>query len=235
MAGFNRNRKKKTYSFNRSQTSKIISTSFDGKTEFFDETLVIVQNPFFILGTQVSQGVLSPTPFIYGEYDESIINFSWEESKSAPFNITFSASPIVTLEVLPAGGLENIVAFLGNVDGTSLTVNLSAPHSGQIVYRAIYAPSYPAIVSRSVVSTSYFYTASAGYTDLAAQDNFISNYSLLNTGSYPANVFVTTRDINNNGDADVAIVDSGSYGLTSTPISLSAPITNRVYYLAVKP
>jgi hypothetical protein len=47
-------------------------------------------------------------------------------------------------------------------------------------------------------------------------------------------MFFTTRDINSNGDADVAIVGSSSFGLTSTAVSFSAPITNRVYYLAVK-
>ena len=49
MAGFNPNKKKKTYSFNRSQPSKVIATVVDGKVEYFDETLVTVDNPYYIL------------------------------------------------------------------------------------------------------------------------------------------------------------------------------------------
>ena len=235
MAGFNPNRKKKTYSFNRSQASQIVSASVNGKVEYFDATLVAVDSPFYILDIPNSQDIPPPPPPLPpGQYDEDVIDFTWEDTKSVPLNITFSSEPIVTLEILPAGGYENIVAFLGNVSQGNIVVNLSAPHSGQIVYRAIYSSVYPTAVSRSVVSTSYFYTASAGYNDLINQDEILANYSLLTASTTPANIFFTTRDINNNGDADVAIVGTGSFGLTSTAVSFSAPITNRVYYLAVK-
>jgi hypothetical protein len=236
MAGFNPNRKKKTYSFNRSQTSQIVSASVNGNIEYFDATLVAVDSPFYVLDIPNSQGVPPPPPPppLFGEYDENVIDFTWEDTKSVSLNLTFSSEPVVTLQVLPALGYENIIAFLGSVSSNSITVNLSAPHSGQIVYRAIYSAIYPTVVSRSVVSTSYFYTASAGYNDLINQDEVLTNYSLLTASTAPVNMFFTTRDINSNGDADVAIVDSSSFGLTSTAVSFSAPITNRVYYLAVK-
>ena len=226
MAGNNRN--KKTYSYNRSQSSK--------KVNGVDVTVVTVDNPYFVIDVAQEQGIPPPPPPIPpAEYDENVIDFTWEESKSTSFTFTFSATPIVTLEVLPSDGLENIVAFLGNVTTTGITVNVSAPHTGQIVYRAINASSYPTVISRSVVSTSYYYTASAGYSDLINTSELLVGYSLLASSTSPTNLFITTRDINSNGDADVAVVDTGSYGLTSTPVSLSAPITNRVYYLAVKP
>ena len=226
MAGNNRN--KKTYSYNRSQSPKIV-----GGTDITNET---VDNPYFVIDVAQEQGIPPPPPPIPpAEYDENVIDFTWEESKSTSFTFTFSATPIVTLEVLPSDGLENIVAFLGNVTTTGITVNVSAPHTGQIVYRAINASSYPTVISRSVVSTSYYYTASAGYSDLINTSELLVGYSLLASSTSPTNLFITTRDINSNGDADVAVVDTGSYGLTSTPVSLSAPITNRVYYLAVKP
>lgn len=225
MAGNRRN--KKTYSFNRSQPPQIVNG--------VDETLVTVDNPYFVLDVAQEQGTPPTPPTPPAEYDENVIDFTWEESKSTSFSFTFSSTPIVTLEVLPSDGLENIVAFLGNVTSTGLTVNVSAPHTGQIVYRAINASSYPTVVSRSVVSTSYYYTASAGYSDLINTSELLVGYSLLASSTSPTSLFITTMDINNNGDADVAVVDTGSYGLTSTPVSLSAPITNRVYYLAVKP
>lgn len=222
MAGNRRN--KKTYSFNRSQPPKIVNG--------IDITNETVDNSYFELGIAQQQGI---PPIPPAEYDENVIDFTWEESRSTSFTFTFSATPIVTLEVLPSDGLENIVAFLGNVTTTGITVNVSAPHTGQIVYRAINASSYPTVISRSVVSTSYYYTASAGYSDLINTSELLVGYSLLASSTSPTNLFITTMDINSNGDADVAVVDTGSYGLTSTPVSLSAPITNRVYYLAVKP
>lgn len=222
MAGNNRN--KKTYSTNRSQSPKIVNG--------VDITNQTVDNSYFQLGIAQQQGT---PPIPPAEYDENVIDFTWEESKSTSFTFTFSATPIVTLEVLPSDGLENIVAFLGNVTTTGITVNVSAPHTGQIVYRAINASSYPTVISRSVVSTSYYYTASAGYSDLINTSELLVGYSLLASSTSPTNLFITTMDINSNGDADVAVVDTGSYGLTSTPVSFSAPITNRVYYLAVKP
>ncbi len=226
MAGKNRN--KITYGFNRQQPPK--------KVNGVDVTVVTVDNSYFVIDAAQEQGIPPPPPPIPpAEYDENVIDFTWEESKSTSFTFTFSATPIVTLEVLPSDGLENIVAFLGNVTTTGLTVNVSAPHTGQIVYRAINASSYPTVISRSVVSTSYYYTASAGYSDLINTSELLVGYSLLASSTSPTNLFITTMDINSNGDADVAVVDTGSYGLTSTPVSLSAPITNRVYYLAVKP
>ena len=225
MAGNNRN--KKTYSFKRSQSPKIVNG--------VDITNETVDNSYFELGIAQQQGIPPIPPIPPAEYDENVIDFTWEESKSTSFTFTFSATPIVTLEVLPSDGLENIVAFLGNVTTTGITVNVSAPHTGQIVYRAINASSYPTVISRSVVSTSYYYTASAGYSDLINTSELLVGYSLLASSTSPTNLFITTMDINSNGDADVAVVDTGSYGLTSTPVSFSAPITNRVYYLAVKP
>ena len=222
MAGNRRN--KKTYSFNRSQPPQIVNG--------VDITAETVDNSYFVIDVAQEQGT---PPIPPAEYDENVIDFTWEESKSTSFSFTFSSTPIVTLEVLPSDGLENIVAFLGNVTSTGLTVNVSAPHTGQIVYRAINASSYPTVVSRSVVSTSYYYTASAGYSDLINTSELLVGYSLLASSTSPTNLFITTMDINSNGDADVAVVDTGSYGLTSTPVSFSAPITNRVYYLAVKP
>ena len=225
MSGNNRN--KRTYSYNRSQPPRIV-----GGVDITAET---VGSSYFELDTAQEQGTPPIPPIPPAEYDENVIDFTWEESKSTSFTFTFSATPIVTLEVLPSNGLENIVAFLGNVTTTGITVNVSAPHTGQIVYRAINASSYPRVISRSVVSTSYYYTASAGYSDLINTSELLVGYSLLASSTSPTNLFITTMDINSNGDADVAVVDTGSYGLTSTPVSFSAPITNRVYYLAVKP
>ena len=91
MAGNNRN--KKTYSYNRSQSPK--------KVNGVDITNETVDNSYFVIDVAQEQGTPPSPPILPAEYDENVIDFTWEESKSTSFTFTFSATPIVTLEVLP--------------------------------------------------------------------------------------------------------------------------------------
>jgi hypothetical protein len=236
MAGFNPNRKKKTYSLNRSQPSKVIATIVDGKVEYFDETLVTVDNPFYQLQTATSQGIPPPPPPPPpAEYDEDVIEFDWTDTETATFNITFSQTPYLTLEVLPADGYENIAFFANNLSTTGFVANVSAPFSGQLVYRAIYSTVFPVVIERVVVSNSFYYTASAGIIPESSNSEFTATYNQLFPATYPTHIFFTPIDDNNNGDAGVAIVQTGSIGLTSTEVTYSAPVYNSIHYLAVKP
>lgn len=236
MAGFNPNRKKKTYSLNRSQPAKVIATIVDGKVEYFDETLVTVDNPYYQLQQAVSQGIPPPPPPPPpAEYDEDVIDFTWTDTESVSFNITFSTEPYLTLEVLPADGYENIAFFANNLSTTGFVANVSAPFSGQIVYRAIYSTVFPVVIERVVVSSSFYYTASAGYIPASSNSEFTATYAQLAPATNPSYVFFTPIDDNNNGDAGVAIVDTGSFGLTTTAVTYSAPVYNSIHYFAVKP
>lgn len=234
MAGFNPNRKKKTYSLNRSQPAKVIATIVDGKVEYFDETLVTVDNPYYQLQQPVSQGVPPPPPPPPpAQYDEDVIDFDWTDSETATFNITFTENPYLTLEVLPADGYENIAFFASQVSTTGFVANVSAPFSGQLVYRALVTPVFPVIIERVVVSSSFYYTASAGIIPASSADTFTATYTSL-SGSLPEHIFFTPVDDNNNGDAGVALEETGSMGLTSTAVTYSAPVYNSIHYLAVK-
>jgi hypothetical protein len=234
MAGFNPNRKKKTYSLNRSQTSKVIATVVNGKVEYFDETLAEVDNPFYRIQQPVSQGIPPPPPPIVAQYDEDVIEFDSTDTESVSFNITFSQNPYLTLEVLPAAGYENISFFANNMSTTGFIANLSAPFSGQLVYRAIVSPTFPVVIERVVVSGSFYYTASAGIIPASSNSEFIATYAQLAPATNPSYVFFTPVDDNNNGDAGVAIVDTGSFGLTTTEVTYSAPVYNSIHYFAVK-
>lgn len=233
MSGFNPNRKKKTYSFNRSQTSKVIATVVDGKVEYFDETLITVDNPFYQLQNATSQGLPPPPPVITAKYDEDVIDFIWTDTETVTFNITFDSNPYLTLEVLPSDGYENIAFFASNLSTTGFVANLSAPFTGQVVYRALETPSFPVVIERKVVSSSFYYTASAGIIPASLNDEFLATYTAV-AATPPQFVFFTPVDDNNNGDAGVAIVATGSFGLTSTEVSYSAPVYNSIHYLAVK-
>jgi hypothetical protein len=234
MAGFNPNKKKKTYSYGRSQPSKIIASLVDGKVEYFDETLVTVDNPYYILDVPNSQGLPPPPPPIIAQYDEDAIDFNWTDTESVSFNITFAQTPYITLEVLPANGMENIAFFASSLSTTGFVANVSAPFSGQLVYRAIASPTFPVIIERVVVSHSFYYTASAGSVPPGIADSFTATYTQIAPATYPTHIFFTPVDDNNNGDADVAVIETGSIGLTMTAVTFSAPVYNSVHYLAVK-
>jgi len=234
MAGYNPNRKKKTYSFNRQQPSKIIATVVDGKVEYFDETLVTVDNPFYQLQNAASQGLPPPPPPILAQYDEDVIEFLWTDTETATFNIVFSQNPYVTLEVLPASGFENIAFFASNISTTGFIANVSAPFSGQLVYRSIVSPTFPVIIERVVVSNSFYYTASAGSIPASSNSEFLATYNAIGVSS-PQHIFFTPIDDDNNGDAGVALQETGSMGLTTTAVTFSAPVYNSIHYLAVKP
>lgn len=234
MAGYNPNKKKKTYSYNRSQPSKIVATIVNGQVEYFDETLVTVDKPYYILDVPNSQGLKPPAPPVIAQYDEDVIDFLWTDAETVPFNIRFSHSPYLTLEVLPADGMENIAFFASNLSTTGFIANVSAPFSGQLVYRAIVSPTFPVIVERVIVSNSFYYTASAGSVPPGVADSFTATYAQLSPATYPTHIFFTPIDDNNNGDADVAVIETGSIGLTTTAVTYSAPIYNSVHYLAVK-
>ena len=236
MAGYNPNKKKKTYSFNRSQPSKIVGTLVNGKVEYFDETLVTVDNPYYQLQQATSQGLAPPAPPpppIIAQYDEDIIDFNWTDTEFVNFNITFTQPPYLTLEVLPADGMENIAFFASNLSATGFTANVSAPLSGQLVYRALVTPTFPVIIERVVVSSSFYYTASAGIIPASSNDTFLATYTAVDINP-PQHIFFTPVDDNNNGDAGVALEETGSMGITSTTVTFSAPVYNSIHYLAVK-
>lgn len=233
MAGYNPNKKKKTYSFNRSQPSKIVGTLVNGKVEYFDETLVTVDNPYYVLNVPNSQGLAPPPPPVIAQYDEDVIDFNWTDTEVVSFNITFSQSPYLTLEILPADGLENIAFFASNLSTTGFIANISAPLSGQLVYRALVTPTFPVIIERVVVSSSFYYTASAGIIPASSNDTFLATYTAV-SGAPPEHIFFTPIDDDNNGDACVGLEETGSMGLTSTTVTFSAPVYNSIHYLAVK-
>lgn len=225
---FNRNRKRKTYSFNRSQPSRVVSQSFGaGYTEYFDETLVAVDYSFY----DIQVPVFAPPFFQY--YDEDVITFSWQETISKAFNISFASTPFIALELLQTDEQDNVNVFIEKVDKFGFTASVSAPFNGQIVYRAVSSSYYPVVVSRSVASSAYYYTVSAGAYNANTEDSVVISYASL-FATTPNNIFITTIDSNNNDDANVALVGTGSYGLTSTNVLLSAPISNSINYIVVK-
>lgn len=229
MPEFNPRRKKKVYTFGRSQPQQVVRSG----EEYFDLARTEQAYPFYGLFGPNAAFPTGSAIVVTGEYDESTITFANTDTGTITFNVTFTSAPVVAVSLIPNGnGLENVVATISSVTTTGCNVSLSAPFGGKLLYRAIYAAVYPAIVERVTASASFYYTASAGTSDLSIGDNFLASYTSL--GATPTDMFITVEDRNVSGDAVVAVVETGSYGLTSTQVSLSAPITDRVHYIVVK-
>lgn len=113
------------------------------------------------------------TPFPLGEYDEGIIVFGGSNNEETIFfNITFSGPPIVTFELQP-GSDYNVNLYGKNISDNSVTVCSSAPFTGEVKYRAVYSPTYPATFSSPDVSQ---FVASANYVDLSNQASYTGIY-----------------------------------------------------------
>lgn len=227
MALYNSSRMRKTYAVGRSQPPRPTFVILGGHTEYFDAASAAVDYSFYSL--QAVSGVIGNT-----QYEENVINFVGETNKTITFQNPFISAPIVTLELISADPEANISASLGVDSPTEFTARLSAPFTGQIVYRAVRATAYPTRVYRTPVSAAAIYDVDAGFVDLANSSDTALTYIDLPDHTVTAKLFVTVTDVLRKGNGGVGIVAMSPQGLTTTPVSLSAPITNRLNYIVVK-
>lgn len=176
----------------------------------------------------IVSGVVAPiAPFGYGEYDEGVIPFVFSDGgyKTFNFNFTFSGSPYVVLTVDSDNEWSNINPFGITYSTTGAYIGTSAPYSGNIRYRAIYATSYPAIVS-SAYTTSFF-TASAGAINPGSDTYYYTTFGSLLT--QPDFALQTAWDATG-GTSDVFIQDE-SLTDSSFYADISAPGNNNVHFI----
>lgn len=203
-----------------------LTKSFDGNRLVIHRDAYYIDQPFVLIGVQSS--ALYPT----GEYAEDVISFSGGTTANVTFSTPFTQKPIITLTVDP-GPQENIVAFVTNYSSSGFTVELTAPLNGyNVTYRAIYSPTYPAIVQRSPLNPTMYYTASAGEVEIVNGSYFSGSFDSL--GSIPTNVFVTNRDSVGNGGAAVAYVSGVAYDTTTVVGDFSSVTGLTVSYIVTK-
>lgn len=230
MAGtlpYGRNTTKKTY-----QSRGQPRSWYQQQTEWFDRartyqinnTHPLVQNPF----------TFDPDDIVYGEYDEDRVEFNNETQASVTFNIAFTSRPIITLTLAPEHTTDpsaNISFFVSSLSATTAMIQTSAPFSGALIYRAIYAPIYPSFVRRTVLSSSTIYYAAAGYENVGNSSDTYLQYADL--AAAPTAFYWSTVDVSSSGTANVIAISSASIVQTSAQLSLSAPLFNELHYLAV--
>lgn len=183
---------------------------------------------------------VQPLSFVTGEYEEGIIDVNGSDYEFFEFMSPFSGTPnvVLTLENISISGSNNVFAI--NVATGSFSYALSAEFYGQIRYRAIYSPSYPALVSSSY-SSSFVACAGAISTDVSNSATFNATF---NTG-FEAGIRETRTTPNFIGDQYTDPIDANvattslyvenlfDYGIISG--SVSAPLSNlsEIHYLTV--
>lgn len=166
--------------------------------------------------------------YAIGQYDEGIIPFTMNGDTFASFNFSFNFSgrPYVVFTIDPNGqNQENIIAYGISVSTTGAYMGISAPYSGNIRYRAVNAPSYPAICSSSYSSA---FTCSAGSAVVVNDTFYTANF----TPMAGVNFFLQTPwDFNNTNTSDVYLSASNiTNGLVDTYIS--ADYNNYIDFIA---
>jgi hypothetical protein len=223
-----KNQTRKVYGYIQ-PPKRLINAVVNNITKSFDAQSIIRHRDYFFLINDLLDTPNAVLP-IFGEYDEDLISFNSVYFVTKSFNTTFTANPIVVVDVLSSDS-GSINTFISNITTTGVVVETSAPFVGVIRYRAIYSATYPTTVQRNVLSSAFTYNASAGYITVNNSSTFTASYASL--GSPPTEVFFTPYDVNSNGMANVAIVNSSSFGVTETSGDLSANIINQINFIAI--
>lgn len=171
---------------------------------------------------------------IFGEYDEDLIHFNNETSKTFNFNIVFSSTPtlVFTMEYPASGvnsflaGTENIIPYGISKSINSASLGLSAPYSGTVRYRAVYSSFYP------VNCTSFFTSSifcSAGEFIPANESAYTASYTDLGSS---ANIFLQSPyDDFGRSDSDVFIENQTKTSNIATN-EISARISSSINFIA---
>jgi len=205
-----------------------ITRSFDGNHLVIHRDSYYIDQPFVLVATTAASSGSYP----FGEYAENTVSFAGETTKTVTFASPFSSTPIIVLSI-ESSNQENIIAFVSASSTTGFDIQLSAPLNGYVItYRAIYSTTYPAIVQRSPLNPTMYYTASAGQYVASNASSFTASFDSL--GSVPTNVFATNQDTNGNGGANVGYVYGVGYDSTTVNADFSATTNLTVNYIVTK-
>ncbi len=234
----NRNLWRKVVGYGEAKPRPIIQSFVDAQTSItyslnLEETFrhrdyFQVIKPFIEIIVSGSSGSIGLT----GEYDEGVVSYAMNDSvyKTINFNFTFSSSPYVVLSIEDDenNDTNNVNPYGISFSTSGANIGVSAPFSGTVRYRAIYASSYPAYITSSF--TASVITASAGTVTVPADASYYATtYATL--PAIPSEKYQTAWDATSNTSN---ILISGTYASTSElSSSLSAPYSKDIHFILI--
>jgi len=180
-----------------------------------------------------------PPPMSVGEYEEGIISFDDEDGVFFYFSSPFSGTPkvVITPESTSEG---NYNLFCYNVTSESVYVGSSIEFTGDIRYRAVYAPLYPVLVSSSYSSSFIISAASCAATEdsnSGFSGTFTTGISNPVEEARASVVFIgdhTTETIDSNvAFTSFEAVNNGPIGNVTGGVSAPLSELNEINYLIV--
>lgn len=165
----NRNKFRRVYSFGGRPPPNLqtYTDTLTGETRTRDFNQILRDRDYYLISIMTS-GAAGTTPAIFGEYEEKTIDYGGlNESLGSTFffDTPFSQVPFVVVEL--SGSDTNVNSFITEITTLKFVVRFSdivSPVDTFLTYRAVYSPSYPAIVERKPDLIGVFATASAGIT-----------------------------------------------------------------------
>jgi hypothetical protein len=229
--GSNKNSWKKVYGYSshKPRETTIIDTA-NSVTYSLDLNKTLRHRDFFIIKSLTSGAFeeipIPPAPVATTEYDEGVVHFAGiSDVGTGSFNFTFSGSPYVVLTIESSALYGNNLNVWGESLSTAgFTFGLSAPFTGSIRYRAIYADTYPAYVTSAYTASI---TASAGTYSAVAESFYTASFAALpsTTSLFLNSAWGTT------GQQDVALQPQVSSSAQAT-VEFSSPTTSTIYFIA---
>ena len=165
--------------------------------------------------------VISP---ILGEYDEGLATFLNTTSSIVSFNFVFSGQPVVvlTMESASIQNTSNVQLFGANFNNSKFIARTSAPFSGTIRYRAMYAASYPSYFTSSFAPASGTFRASAG--SVAGNGTSFVTASWASLNNTPTVYFESPFGLDVTDTVSDVSLTPENITNSGTPVDASAPI-----------
>lgn len=236
--GRNRAKFRKVYNYGLSRRPEVKSfvDSLTNTTKSFDFQKIIRDRNYYLVSQYESQTLQTGSNAT--QYLEVLTaEFAAAESFGVSFPLAFDGSPFVAFELsqsqfLGAGDeTPNVSWWVTNITTTGFTANFSAPFTGKILYRAVWASgSYPINVQRTPAFSGSFAWVSAGSTSLAHETGVTMSWGVLPT----APEIVNFNPVGVTSDNQLNVGQSLNFaGTAFGTAELSAPLNGIIHFLVL--
>ena len=221
-----KNRFRKTYSFQRVQSQLATVMQAIGPHQYDAETTIDLTR---FRKTYDPYVRFAPPESEFTDYEQGSFFFEDDTEVSYYFSRTFASAPIVVvyLEDYYSNDQDNTIAFIVEQDASSVTVGTAAPFKGKVHYLAI---RFDGTLHRSVIIENTLTIYEIGIVPMVNVSTI--NYSFIEAFPSAPTVTASAIDLSSNGTVDTQLTIS-NVTTTGVTFTTSAPITGGISFHAV--